>query len=335
MKSKGNPQSTPAFDTSIEVRPMRESDLAVIGVWLQQSHVRTWWQDAPSLELEAIRRRLRGEKDTATQMLLVTENRHPVGWCQWYLWSDYPVEGADVGVRSGDVGMDYAIGETTAIARGVGRQMIGVLVREIRRQHPGAGFVVAPAEANRPSRSVLEHNGFHLVDVRRVATEPTGAPLAIYRLEPQPVRVATVGDAQVIGLLLDQFNREFDEPTPGPETLSSRIAELISCGDTEVVLGGSGPDGLAVLRFRPSLWTRGSECNLAELYVVPEHRGRGLGRALMHNALTIARKRDVDWMDIGVDEPDSAARHLYESLGFTNRSGGPDGPPMFLYEREL
>jgi hypothetical protein len=40
-------------------------------------------------------------------------------------------------------------------------------------------------------------------------------------------------------------------------------------------------------------------------------------------------------MEIGVDEPDLPARNLYESLGFTNRSGGRDGPLMFVYERDL
>ena len=40
-------------------------------------------------------------------------------------------------------------------------------------------------------------------------------------------------------------------------------------------------------------------------------------------------------MDIGVDEPDGAARSLYESLGFSNRTGGRDGPVMYVYEREL
>jgi hypothetical protein len=40
-------------------------------------------------------------------------------------------------------------------------------------------------------------------------------------------------------------------------------------------------------------------------------------------------------MDIGVDEPDVEARALYESFGFSNRSGGPAGPLMYVYEREL
>jgi len=46
----------------------------------------------------------------------------------------------------------------------------------------------------------------------------------------------------------------------------------------------------------------------------------------MEAALREARRRGADTMDIGVDEPDLAARHLYESLGFTNRAGGADGP---------
>jgi GNAT superfamily N-acetyltransferase len=65
---------------------------------------------------------------------------------------------------------------------------------------------------------------------------------------------------------------------------------------------------------------------VAELYVVPARRGQGLGRALMEAALREAKRRGADTMDIGIDEPDVAARRLYESLGFTNRVGGDDGP---------
>jgi hypothetical protein len=40
-------------------------------------------------------------------------------------------------------------------------------------------------------------------------------------------------------------------------------------------------------------------------------------------------------MDIGVDGSDLTARRLYESLGFTNRTGGDDGPLMYVYELDL
>jgi len=148
------------------------------------------------------------------------------------------------------------------------------------------------------------------------------------------VRLADRDDAAVIGQLLYAFNREFDDPTPEPSALAERIRQLLDGGETLVLLAGTGPDGLAVLRFRPAIWSTGLECYLAELYVTPSRRGQGIGRALMDAALREARNRGADTMDIGVDEPDLAARRLYESLGFTNRAGG-DGPLMYVYERDL
>jgi ribosomal protein S18 acetylase RimI-like enzyme len=149
------------------------------------------------------------------------------------------------------------------------------------------------------------------------------------------VRSAGRADAERVGRLLHDFNREFDEPTPGPERLAARIEELLEEGHTEVLLAGPGPDGLAVLRFRPAIWSQALECYLAELYVAPPARGRGVGRALMEAAIELARGRGADQMDLGTGEQDVAARALYESLGFSNREGKPDGPINYFYEREL
>jgi ribosomal protein S18 acetylase RimI-like enzyme len=144
--------------------------------------------------------------------------------------------------------------------------------------------------------------------------------------DPPVVRCAEIGDAPAVAELLHDFNREFDDSTPLVGVLAERIAHLLEGGDTIVLLVGDRPDGLAVLRFRTAIWSSGLECYLAELYVVPARRGQGLGRALMEAALREADDRGADTMDIGVDQPDFAARNLYESLGFTNRAGGADGP---------
>jgi len=149
------------------------------------------------------------------------------------------------------------------------------------------------------------------------------------------VRPATDADAPAIGRLLYDFNTEYEDPTPAPERIATRVRELLAGGDTAVLLGGDGPDGLAVLRFRPSLWSEALECYLAELYVAPAHRGRGLGRALMNAAIELARSRGADYMDLNTAETDVAARSLYESLGFSNREGKPDGPINYYYERDL
>jgi ribosomal protein S18 acetylase RimI-like enzyme len=149
------------------------------------------------------------------------------------------------------------------------------------------------------------------------------------------VHVADPDEAPVIGRLLDAFNREFEDPTPGPEVLGSRLAELIRGGETVVLLAGSGPDGVAVLRFRPSIWTAGQECYLAELYVVPSQRRRGLGRELMETAFVVARGRGAEYMDLNTSESDLAAIALYERLGFSSREGRPEGPRNLYYERSL
>jgi ribosomal protein S18 acetylase RimI-like enzyme len=149
------------------------------------------------------------------------------------------------------------------------------------------------------------------------------------------VRRGGVGDAEAIGRLLHDFNSEFDEPTPGPLRLAERVRQLLAEGEITVLLAGTGPDGLAVLRFRPQIWAQALECYLAELYVVPDRRGRGLGRALMEAAIELARREGAKYMDLGTGEDDTAARALYESLGFSNRGGKPDGPVNYFYEREL
>ncbi len=149
------------------------------------------------------------------------------------------------------------------------------------------------------------------------------------------VDLATPDDAADIGRLLDQFNREYDDPTPGAVAVAERCAELIAREEITVLLVGDGPDGLAVVRFRPSLWSDQDEAYLEELYVIPQRRGEGLGRALLGEVIELSREREVSYIALGTSTDDTAAIGLYESAGFTNREGKPDGPSMLWYELEL
>jgi ribosomal protein S18 acetylase RimI-like enzyme len=149
------------------------------------------------------------------------------------------------------------------------------------------------------------------------------------------VRRATAQDAGRVAVLMHDFNIEFDEEIDEAEILERRYREQLDSGDVTVLLGGEGPDGFAQLRYRGQIYSDAPAAYLEELYVAPPKRGEGLGRALLEAAMEEARERGADMLDLGTSEDDTAARKLYESLGFTNREGKPDGPVMHYYEREL
>lgn len=168
----------------ITLRPMAASDLPALEAWLAQPHVARWWTQDTTLEAELAqyRERVKGAGDLTTTMLTVLRNDMPIGWCQWYRWADNPDESAAMAAFDHEVGIDYAIGDPSSVNRGVGTELIAALIAEVRRAHPGCGLLVAPEAANTASRRVLEKNGFELVAVRPVETEPSDRPMAIYRL---------------------------------------------------------------------------------------------------------------------------------------------------------
>ena len=150
-----------------------------------------------------------------------------------------------------------------------------------------------------------------------------------------PIRLASAADALAFGRLLYAFNNEFGELTPTAEVIAERAAPLIESGELTVLFVANPPEGFAVLRFRPSVYTGALDAYLEELYVIPERRGRGRGRALLEAAMQHAREHGAAHIELNTGETDVAARSLYESAGFTNLEGGPDGPRMLYYERDL
>jgi ribosomal protein S18 acetylase RimI-like enzyme len=135
--------------------------------------------------------------------------------------------------------------------------------------------------------------------------------------------------------MLHRFNAEFGDPSPEPAVIAARAVPLIERGEMLVLFVGDGPDGFAQLRFRPSLYSDHLDATLDELYVVPDRRGEGLGRALLSAAMEHSRERGADRIELNTSEDDTAALGLYESAGFTNRESRPDGPRMLYYERDL
>lgn len=142
----------------------------------------------------------------------------------------------------------------------------------------------------------------------------------------------TPDDLALAGRLLDDFAGAYDDRSPGPAALAARLTDLVAAGACDVLVGGD--TGLVVLQYRPSLWSDADEAYLAELWVDPSARRRGLGRALVDAALERARARGCDYLHLATSEDDVEARALYERAGLW-ATEGRDGPAAYHYEIDL
>jgi putative acetyltransferase len=98
-----------------------------------------------------------------------------------------------------------------------------------------------------------------------------------------------------------------------------------------VVVGGGG--------VAPLAGGAHDVCELKKMYLLPEARGRGLGRRLLERALAAARERGFSRCYLETLDSMERARALYEANGFTARTGPLGATGHFgcnrWYERQL
>ena len=74
------------------------------------------------------------------------------------------------------------------------------------------------------------------------------------------------------------------------------------------------PQGFAIHQHHPSTWVLGDDGYLEDLYVAPEARGRGLGRALIEDLVAIGRTRGWRRLYWLTEIENGTARRLYDQF---------------------
>jgi ribosomal protein S18 acetylase RimI-like enzyme len=125
---------------------------------------------------------------------------------------------------------------------------------------------------------------------------------------------------------------------PLPEqTLERLIAGLKSHPTTLIFLAYVEGEAVAIATcFRGfSTFYAKPLINIHDLAVLPEHRGRGIGRKLLERIAVAAREAGCCKVTLEVQENNAAARHLYQECGFAQALYGKPAAGALFYSKPL
>jgi aminoglycoside 6'-N-acetyltransferase len=146
---------------SISFRPLSRSDFPLFQRWLLEPHVVAWWHE--SLDLAGIEAKYgpRIDGTERTHVCVIEYRKRPVGWIQWYRWSDYPEHALQLGAGPESAGIDLAIGEQEMMGMGLGPAAIRKFINQTIFVDPTIRAVIAdPAESNLRSLRAFKKAGF-------------------------------------------------------------------------------------------------------------------------------------------------------------------------------
>ena len=146
------------------------------------------------------------------------------------------------------------------------------------------------------------------------------------------LRLAGPGDVATVTRLIAEFRDFLGGSRPDNAAIEATVSALIGDRSTEYLLIGDPETGFAQIRFRLSVWTGNEDAWLEDVFVGPEARGNGFGRALVEAAVGRARSRGCGRIQLDCNRDNEAAVRLYESLGFApvhNAQKWGDTPDLF------
>lgn len=141
--------------------PFVDTDIALVQLWLEKPHVKTWFND-PEDWLAELRNR-HGEFSFIHHFIASVDEtddiKNPIGFCQYYdctksgeVWRGIPLGGV--------YSIDYLLGEEQYLGQGAGRELVRLITDAVWNDTPAVRIVVEPDTGNAASRASLLANGY-------------------------------------------------------------------------------------------------------------------------------------------------------------------------------
>ena len=134
-----------------------------------------------------------------------------------------------------------------------------------------------------------------------------------------PIEVVPVAAGE-LGEPLRALEEALRDGEPVPPSFAGRLAQTVGRGDLEVLAARCDGRlvGVAVIAFRPNVSAGADFASVEEVYVKPEERRRGVGRALLEAVEGRCRGRGVSYVEVQTDDE---AAPFYGAAGFELEAG--------------
>jgi ribosomal protein S18 acetylase RimI-like enzyme len=131
------------------------------------------------------------------------------------------------------------------------------------------------------------------------------------------LRRATPADLPLLVPLFDAYRRFYHQASD-PARAEAFLHDRLTGNESVIFLALDGAHPVGFVQLYPTFWSIAA-CRawvLNDLYVAPEHRKAGIGRALLDRSRTHAVETGAGGLSLATQRSNFQAQRLYESLGW-------------------
>ncbi len=127
------------------------------------------------------------------------------------------------------------------------------------------------------------------------------------------IRTAHANDDITVAALIAEYAADFEFELGEQDVVGEGMKAREYYDNGALLVADADGEVVGCVAYEP--WGD-DRCRMKRMYVMPENRGQGIGKALAEGVMELAREAGYKTMVLDTTEGMEAARKLYASLGF-------------------